>query len=421
MTSRTRRCNRALATIAGCLALVAILTSGGQALAQTPGRIAGTVTDGTEGVPVPGIEVRAHLFSVQGEIDTLRTTTDRKGRFAFDELPEGVAGYQLAVTYDGAEYRSVAATFTPGQTAEQTVTVWQTTKSPENVTLTDHIVWVDREGEGVAIQMDFAWSNTGDTAYIGDGEVVTRVPLPPGAGNLQFLGTFLEYRGDVRDGAYVSSAPIVPGTSSATIRYNAPPMSRLNLTVPLPTTTLQVFVPQDVRVTARALRLSGTVTDQGVTYNVYEAGGIAAGTRIDLAMSEAAGGTPTQTAMWIMAGVLAVGVLIGLALLAIRRKRPARGPAARPRASAGRTEAADGRPTLKSSRANATVANDGRGTVELEDPDLIIAEIAALDLSFERGLLEERTYRRLRVAAKDRLLRVEAARAKGERIGRKGR
>jgi hypothetical protein len=46
-----------------------------------------------------------------------------------------------------------------------------------------------------------------------------------------------------------------------------------------------------------------------------------------------------------------------------------------------------------------------------EDPDLIIEEIAALDLSFERGLIEERTYRRLRVAAKDRLLAAERARA----------
>jgi hypothetical protein len=45
--------------------------------------------------------------------------------------------------------------------------------------------------------------------------------------------------------------------------------------------------------------------------------------------------------------------------------------------------------------------------------DLIVDEIAALDLSFERGLLDERTYKRLRVAAKDRLLRAEGARAEG--------
>jgi hypothetical protein len=48
-----------------------------------------------------------------------------------------------------------------------------------------------------------------------------------------------------------------------------------------------------------------------------------------------------------------------------------------------------------------------------EDADLIVEEIAALDLSFERGLLDERAYKRLRVAAKDRLLRAEGARARG--------
>jgi hypothetical protein len=41
---------------------------------------------------------------------------------------------------------------------------------------------------------------------------------------------------------------------------------------------------------------------------------------------------------------------------------------------------------------------------EDDDVQLLIDEIAALDLSFEQGLLDERTYRRLRVAAKDRLL-----------------
>jgi hypothetical protein len=45
--------------------------------------------------------------------------------------------------------------------------------------------------------------------------------------------------------------------------------------------------------------------------------------------------------------------------------------------------------------------------------DLIVDEIAALDLSFEKGLLDERTYKRLRVAAKDRLLEAERARTGG--------
>jgi hypothetical protein len=46
-----------------------------------------------------------------------------------------------------------------------------------------------------------------------------------------------------------------------------------------------------------------------------------------------------------------------------------------------------------------------------EEVQLLIDEIATLDLSFERNLIDERTYRRLRVAAKDRLLLAEEARA----------
>ena len=63
--------------------------------------------------------------------------------------------------------------------------------------------------------------------------------------------------------------------------------------------------------------------------------------------------------------------------------------------------------------AGAPPPGNGQVAEPIEDPDLIIEEIAALDLSFERGLLDERAYKRLRVAAKDRLLRAEGARARG--------
>ena len=42
-----------------------------------------------------------------------------------------------------------------------------------------------------------------------------------------------------------------------------------------------------------------------------------------------------------------------------------------------------------------------------EDMDLIIDEIAALDLSHDQGLLDEHTYRKLRVAAKDRFIEAQ--------------
>lgn len=387
--------------------LAAALAAGPTAAAQAPGTIAGKVVNGTTGEPAAGLEVRARLFTAQAELDPLEATTDGRGRFAFEDVPAGVAGYQLEVAYRGAVYRSVATELDPQAPNEQTLRVYEPTTDPSRVTLESYVVWVDREGGGVAVQHDLAWSNAGDEAYVGEDGVVVRIPLPEGATNLQFLGTFLENPGRTRDGAYVSDAPIVPGASSATLRYNAPPLDRLMLKMPFATTSLQLFVPQDVRVRAPALRLAGTVTDQGLTYQVYEARNLAPGTTLDVAMSQAATTGGPRTALWILLGALAVVLLIGATVIAVRRNRAPVPRSAQPLRDKARPRTA---------RPVPAPAAEGNGkTVELEDPDLIVEEIAALDLSFERGLIEERTYRRLRVAAKDRLLRAQEARAGGRR------
>ena len=266
-----------------------------------------------------------------------------------------MAGYQLSAEYEGAVYRSIAAGFTAGQTVEETLTVWEPTTDPADVVLTDYIVWIDREGSGVGVQHDFAWTNGGDTAYVGGGDEadggVVSVPLPKGATNPQYLGTFLENPGEVVGGTYVSDAPIVPGDSTSTVRYNAPPLSSLTLTTPFPTTSVQLFVPQDVEVTATALRRAGTVQDdvagQTVTYQVYAAQDVAAGTTIEVSMTQAADAPGTSNAaMWILLGAAGLLLVAGLVVVAIRRtkSRRARRPSpAPPPARHGRRRAPSSR------------------------------------------------------------------------------
>lgn len=427
MTKDMRRASRVLRLALPTLVATAALAAGPSAVAQTPGSIEGRVVNGTTDAPAAEVEVTLQLFSADADLGTTSATTDARGRFAFDELAADVAGYQLSVRYEGAVYRSAAAAFTTGQTVEQTLTVWEPTTDPADVVLTDYIVWIDRDGSGVGVQHDFAWSNGGDTAYVGEGagdDGVVSVPLPTGATNLQYLGTFLENPGEVVGQTYVSGAPIVPGDSTATVRFSAPPLSSMTLTTPFPTTSVQLFVPQDVSVSATALRRAGTVQDevdgQTVTYQVYAAQDVAAGTTIEVSMSQGAGesGT-TNTALWILLGVAGVALVGGLAAVAIRRsRRRSRRPTARSAARPAKAKAHAVPPKANGQRTTKVAAPRGNGrTAEPsgEDADLIVEEIAALDLSFERGLLDERTYKRLRVAAKDRLLRAEGAHATGGR------
>ena len=77
--------------------------------------------------------------------------------------------------------QATAVTTSPGRAATTT-----------DVAQTDWIVWLDREGDGIAVQQDFAWANDSDAAYAGKNGAVVTVPLPPQAANFQYLGTFLE-------------------------------------------------------------------------------------------------------------------------------------------------------------------------------------------------------------------------------------
>lgn len=410
--TRTSRLGRALAVALA----VGALAAAPQALAQSTDQITGTVVNGTTGDPAGGVEVTLQLFSQQGDLGTLSDTADNKGRFTFGEPPEGVAGYQVIATYEGADYHTVAQAFTPGQTREETVTVFDPTTDAAAVTLADYIVWVDRTDAGVAVQHDMNWSNSGNTAYVGDGDSVVTVDLPPEAVNLQYLGTFLEVPGEIQGDTYVSNAPIVPGSSTATLRYEAPPLAEMTLPLPFETTSFQLFVPEDVEVTSQQLRLSGTITDQGLSYNVYAAQNIAADTEIDATLAQSAAGGSTNLAILILVGSFAlVGVIVLVVWLVGRRRSPkakARGAKARAPQRTARTKAKE-RPKVGATVAAEPSTNGQGAAASDEDVDLIVDEIAALDLSFEKGLLDERTYKRLRVAAKDRLLEAERARTGG--------
>jgi hypothetical protein len=414
-TARRRAIRRSLPIV---LFAVALAVSPA-ALAQTAGAIQGKVVNGTDKGPVGGVEVSLEMFSQTADLGTRTATTDDAGRFAFTDLPTDLAGYQIVVPYGGAEYRSIASAYTAGQAVDETVRVFEPTSDPSDVTLTSYIVWVDREGDGVALQHDFSWTNDGDTAYVGtDGSTVT-VPLPDGATSFQFLGTFLDSPGDVKGHRYVSDAPITPGDTSATLRYNAPSLDRLTLETPFATTSLQLFAPQDVKVSSSGLRLAGTITDQGQTYSVYAADDLAAGSTIDVAMSQTSpSGSKTDILLIALIALVAVAIVVAIVAVILRRRHATASP--KPSGRGRGTARAPARTSTEGRRAPAASAGaQGNGKAgddaEAEDPDLIIDEIAALDLSFDRGLLDERTYKRLRVAAKDRLLRAQGARASGGR------
>jgi hypothetical protein len=406
---------RALAALV--VATLVMSAAGAAAAFAADATIQGSVVNGTTAKPIAGVATTVVYFDDNGKIGQANVRTDAGGGFTVTP-PAAAQGYQVAATYRGVEFRSPAAQLLPGQPSVAKLKVFEPTTSTTDVAQTDWVVWLDREGDSLAVQQDFGWANDGQRAYVGtDGAVVT-VPLPTGADDLQYLGTFLEQRGKVTAEGYESGAPIVPGTSTATIRYTAPGTPALEFPIAFATKSFQMFVPAGITVTSSQLRLAGTTTDQGITYQVLTADGtLQPGTTIQAALQVEAAASSARSSTSLLLLIAALAALAALAFWLIGRRRaraevrpagpkkPLKKTVTKP-SRAVTSPASNGHRTTKPktvARTNGTA----RAAASEEDVELLIDEIAALDLSFEQGLLEERVYRRLRVAAKDRLLAAQ--------------
>ncbi len=202
---------------------------------------------------------------------------------------------------------------------------------------------------------------------------------------MQFLGLYLDGGGRVEGDAFVGTQPLVPGSSSATLRYTVATLSQLTIPITLPTQSLHVFVPAGFTVTAPGLVPGGQVSDRGTSYQVFTGTGLAPGAKVQVTLAAGPAPESASSVPFVAAGV-ALLVLVA-AVFIWRRVRGDR----RPRVS--------GKSPARSPSAAATASSDGEG-----EADLLIEEIAALDIAFEQGLLEKDVYDRLRAKAKNTLL-----------------
>jgi hypothetical protein len=396
---------------AAFLLLLVLLMPAVPAGAATAG-VEGRVVDATAGRGVGGIEVTLHVYDQGGEAGTTTAATDADGRFMLPAPSGAATSFAVSAVFRGGEF--VTPELSLPSTAPVTLKVYEPTSDASEVRQSSWVVWVDRQDASVAVQQDVEWTNTGDHAYIGPtpGGPVERLPLVAGATGFQFLDLFLDRPGTVQGSAFVDDAPLAPGTTKGTLWYQAPNADRLSFTMPLETKSFRLFVPADVTVEAAELRAMGQTTDQrassAVTYSVYGADELAAGKRIDIRLSGLR--TEARSPILVIAGgsvlVLALGAFVVWWLGRPRRRRAVSLPARRSGSRVGK-----GAPAPKARARTGGPKPHGNGgrrrrPDEDDDVELLIDEIAALDLSHERGLLDDRTHRALREAAKRRLLRA---------------
>lgn len=409
--------------------------------------VRGVLLHGDPATPVAGSKVTLHGVADGADPLTLSATTDAKGRFVFGGLAGGDRwSYTATAQSDGTQFSTDALAVKAGDTVTTTLSTYEVTTDPSAVTRSEWLVWLDVEGSTLAVQQDVSERNTGKTAYTGStpvagapdgGKAAVTLPVVTGATSLSYLGSFEVCCDAVTGTTWVHTRPVPPGTSTGTLRYEAPTTDTLTFPVTTTTQAFTLLVPTGTSVTSPQLAPSGTQSDRGITYQVLKGGPFPTGTTITVSLVGAGGGG-TSTALVI--GLVVVGLaLVALVVWLLRRRgaaqaaaaapaRPGAKPAtagkgsgkAAPKATAkapvkapakGSTTPAPAKPTTPAAKpraqATGTSAASGAaaGGARGDDPDVLADELAMLDLAHESGSLpDEASYQRVRAALVERLM-----------------
>lgn len=407
--------------------------------------VRGVLLHGDPATPVAGSKVTLHGVADGADPLTLSATTDAKGRFVFGGLAGGDRwSYTATAQSDGTQFSTDALAVKAGDTVTTTLSTYEVTTDPSAVTRSEWLVWLDVEGSTLAVQQDVSERNTGRTAYTGStpvagapdgGKAAVTLPVVTGATSLSYLGSFEVCCDAVTGTTWVHTRPVPPGTSTGTLRYEAPTTDTLTFPVTTTTQAFTLLVPTGTSVTSPQLAPSGTQSDRGITYQVLKGGPFPTGTTITVSLVGAGGGG-SSTALVI--GLVVVGLaLVALVVWLLRRRGAAQAAAAAPArpgakpAAAGKgsgkaaTKATAKAPVKAPAKASATPAKPttpaakpraqatGRsaasgaaaGGARGDDPDVLADELAMLDLAHESGSLpDEASYQRVRAALVERLM-----------------
>ena len=400
--------------------------------ADSTATVTGTVVLGTK--PMPNLDVTlVALSSSQPQSATVKS--DSNGRFSFTGLVTGsVVTYTITAKYKDATFYGEGLTLTAGEVRSITLNVYPATVSAAAVKLSAWTVWLDFTGGKLAVQQDVSFTNVGSAAYTGTvpvtadngaGLAAVMLPIAAGATKFEYLGRFQSCCSTANATTWAHVSPIAPGTTQGTVRYQTSPIDTLSFPAQFPVTTFAILVPKGSHISSPQLHAAGTETDQGVTYEVYRGGPLAAGAIVTIAV-----GAPPKSiepVTWIAAVlVLLLVVLLGWLAYRRRNRRKSTGsaqstPAARiavPKAAVGAAHPrGNARPNPAVSRSGSAAQIPKRapsnGLSEVgrrSDPAELADELARLDLAFEKGsLTDEASYRMIREALVQKLIAAVSA------------
>lgn len=390
-----RRVRRAASL--GVIALLAALLAGAPVSAAPTGTIGGALVNATTGKPLSNAAVRLYWSRGQETQAEREARTDARGRYVFRGLPVGEEyAYVAYARHAGVEYTGARLTLSAQRpAADATLRVYDSTPLDRDVRVKAAsivVLDVNKATQTLYMLETFTFENRSRRTFrpVVDGPRgpmgLLRFSLPPNAGGLAPMGELASREVIQTDRGFGTDLPVRPGTSAVSFSYQTPyrdPAGALDfeLTLPYPTDEFRLLTPQG----APPIRSAQLRPDKPValfqspdnTFDAQLGTRLPARTRVVVTASGLPVNVhplrPENPWLWAGSGGLVLLLLFSGLLLARRASAP------------GRLDGDDG-----------------------GERSRLVAQLAALDVRYERGELSEDAYLRERELRRQRLLAVLA-------------
>jgi hypothetical protein len=228
--------------------------------AAKSGALRVNISQGTKDGPAIGKDpVRVDLLSQGVVIKTIRTTVGEKGVVELRDLPLDVPFQPvITVTHGNAEQQKVGAVIHKYQPAiEFDMPVFETTADKPSWTIglrgieCDVVVSPENASQLYVRVADMIGGfNPADKAWLGEGSGESRttlsLPLPEGAGNVQYGPGMLEAGAKVVDKTVIRGKTMIPGSTQYIYAFDVPVKdgkAAVSFTTPVDTALFALYIP----------------------------------------------------------------------------------------------------------------------------------------------------------------------------------
>jgi len=355
-----------------------------------PGAVRGVV-ENASGIAVPaGAIVSLHAFNQMQLVYTATTTLNEDSSFTFQDIdvPAGLA-FLATIEHGGVAYGSdIVMAEGESKQVELLIHIYETTSDTSSLSVDRlHYLMELVDDKTLRVVELYVISNTSDRTVMAaeQGKPVITFSLPDNAVNLQMQEGEIGTRYVKTEYGFGDTVPVRPGQASyqAMFSYELPFDRKLELALKarLPVRAVVILTPEgSISLKGKGIQDGGTRDMQGMQYHVYNGSGLAAGDELSLSINIGSGG-----AVAALTGGSSANLLIGLGALGIVL------------ILAGVWLYWRGRP------AASETPPESRRAAHLDNPDVIMDAILALDDLYEDGQLPEDAYLQRRAELKARL------------------